>query len=106
VEAEIKTTQRCIWRPLCNDYGDALAGDNRERLQKYLEIVDLMGVDLEVVDMGPTGCGDSVHQLVISRLQESDKVSLPLKLQWGAAWWRSICREVHQKLELHSAVNA
>jgi hypothetical protein len=56
VEAEIKTTQRCIWRPLCNDYGDALAGDDRERLQKYLEIVDLMVVDLEVVDMGPTGC--------------------------------------------------
>jgi len=36
---------------------------------------------------------------------ECGKVTVPLKLLWISGWWRSIEREVHQKLKLHLGVN-
>ena len=33
-------------------------------------------------------------------------MTLHLKLVWRTGWWRSIGREVHRKLKLHSGVNS
>jgi len=34
---------RCTWRPCSSEFGDALAGYDRARLEEYLEAVNLEG---------------------------------------------------------------
>jgi len=43
LDTEIESTQRCTWRPGSSEFGDALAGYDRARLEEYLEAVDLEG---------------------------------------------------------------
>jgi len=40
LETEIEWTQRCTWRPWSSDFGDALGGGDRARLDEYFEAVD------------------------------------------------------------------
>jgi len=107
LETEIEWTQRYTPRPWSSEFGDPpVAGYDRARLEKYLEVVDLKVVDLEAVNGRRARCWDSIHQLVNSKLWEWDEVTLLLKLLWRTGWWRSIGREVCRWLKLHSGVNS
>jgi len=99
-EAMIESTRRCTPSLWSFESGDALPGYDRQRLEEYLEVVDL-----EVVGGRHARCWDSFHQLVNSKPWECDKLTLPFKLLWRTGWWRSIGREVCWKLRLHSGVN-
>jgi hypothetical protein len=65
-------------------------------------VVDLEAVDLVAVDGWHARC----HRFVHSKPWECDDVTLPLKVLWRIGWWRSIGRETHRKLKLHSGVNS
>jgi hypothetical protein len=42
-EAVIERVWRCTWRPRSSEFGDALDGYDRARLEEYLKAVDLEG---------------------------------------------------------------
>jgi len=124
LDTEIEWMERCTGRPWSSEFEhwlgrrnqvssemhsklwsgefrDALAAVYaRGRIPEYLEVVDL-----EAVDGSHARCWDCVHRLVNSKPWECDKVTLPLGLLCRTRWWQSICREVRQKLKLHSGVN-
>jgi len=47
LKAEVEWTQRCTWRPGSSEFGDALGGHDRSRL----EVIDLKVVNLEAVNL-------------------------------------------------------
>jgi len=117
LQAVIKRVWRYTWRPWSSELGDALGGRDWASLEMLLEAViervwryTWMPWSSEigrVLGGGRwTAHRDSIHQLVYSQPWECDKVTLPLKFLRRTGWWRSIGREVCQKLKLHSVVNS
>jgi len=123
-EAVIERIWWCTCRPKSSELRDAVGGHDRVTMEVHLAAViirvwrctwrllssEIGGVLLEVVDLEAvdgrcTGCWDSIHRLVNSKLWECDKVTLPLKLFWRTGLWRWICTEVRWKLKLRSGVN-
>jgi len=98
--AVIECSSRCAWRWQSRELIDTLWGCDRGGLDEDLEVFDL-----QAVDGRRARCWDSIHLFVNSKPWESDKVTLPLKLLWRTGWWQSICREICQKLKLHSGAN-
>ena len=83
-------------RPSSSEFGDALVGHDRVRLDEYLGAVD---------GQRARWC-ESSHQFVYSQLWECHNVTLRLcscreLADRGQSW-----REVRQKLKLHSRVNS
>jgi len=113
LEAGIERVWGCTWRP----WSCELAGRNRVSLQIHLEAVIewvwrytwrpwSSGIGRVLGGGRWTARRDSIHQWVNSQPWECDQVTFPLKLLWITGWWRSIGREVRQKLKLHSGVNS
>jgi len=67
-QAMIEWVGSCTWRPWLSQFGDALGGRDRERLNEYLE----------AVNGRRAGCWDPIRQLVNSQPCECDKLTLLL----------------------------
>jgi len=115
LEAVIEWVCRCTWRPWSSEFGDALGGRDQLSLEMHLEAViervwwytwRAWSSHIGLVLGGGrwTASRHSIHQLVNSQPWECDKVTLHFKLVCRTGWWRSIGREVHRKLNLHTGV--
>jgi len=117
MQAVLERVWRYTWRPWSSEFGDALGSRDRPGLEMHLQAViervwwytwrSWSSEIWQVLGGGWwTARRDSIHQLVYSQPWECDKVTLPLKFLWRTGWWRSIGREVHRNLNLHSGVNS
>jgi len=117
LEAVVERLWRCTRRPRWSELRDALGGRDQSSLEIHLEAAiervwrctcrPWTSEFGRVLGGGQwTALRDSIHPVVHSQPWECDKVTLPLKLLWRTGWWRSIGREVHRKVKLHSGVNS
>jgi len=108
---------RCTWSRRLSELRDALGGRDWASLEMHVEAVIervwrytwrpwLSEIGWVLGGGRWMACWDSIQQLVNSQPSECDKLTVPLKLLWRTGWWRSIGREVHRKLTLHSEVNS
>jgi len=95
MEAEIERDWRCTWRPRSSEFGYAVAGHLRLRLEEYLETVHLEEVDLEAVDWEAvdqewvaTGSWDSIRWLThnCGNVENWVQQGRPRDETWETCW--------------------